>query len=74
MGKYTEGTAPVCVAASVVHNVHSQGTDCSALTKLAVTALPGVTPVGQGDGEGVCNKIAMNSNTTGSPLTALLQT
>lgn len=52
MGKCTEGAAPVCVAASVVH---SHGTDCRALTELAVTALPGVTAVGQ-DGEGVCNK------------------
>lgn len=43
MGKYTEGAAPVCVAALVMHNVHSHGIDCSALTKLAVTALPGVT-------------------------------
>lgn len=55
VGKHTEGAAPVCVAAPVVHNVPSHGTACRALTKLAVTALPGVPPVGQ-DGEGVCNK------------------
>lgn len=52
-----EGAAPVCVGASGGHNVHSHGTDCRALTKLAVTALPGVTYVWQDDtGEGVCNK------------------
>lgn len=34
----------------------SHSTDCSALTKLAVTALPGVPHVWQHDGEGVCNK------------------
>lgn len=66
MSKYTEGAAPVCVAASVVHNMPSHGTACRALTKLAVTALPGVPPVGQ-DGEGVVTKMAMNSITNREP-------